>query len=77
MYQLDGLPFQVQLQLDIVDRLLLELLKGPLGLRLQGEGQALQGLVLTLHADLSLHLIDSDLLELSLSRSQWGWCSTG
>lgn len=43
-------------QLDVVDRLLSELLKCPLGLRLQGEGQALQGLVFALHADLCLHL---------------------
>lgn len=43
-------------QLDVVDCLLSELLKCPLGLRLQGEGQALQGLVFALHADLCLHL---------------------
>lgn len=42
--------------LDIVDCLLLELLEGPLGLGLQGEGQALKGLVLAFHTDLSLHL---------------------
>lgn len=43
-------------QLDVVDGLLPELLQRPLGVRLQGEGQALQGLVLALHADLCLHL---------------------
>lgn len=43
-------------QLDIVDCLLLELLECPLGLRLQGEGQALQGLVLAFHTDLGFHL---------------------
>lgn len=43
-------------QLDVVDRLLLELLERPLGLRLQWEGEPLQGLVLALHADLGLHL---------------------
>lgn len=43
-------------QLDVVDRLLLELLKRPLGLWLQREGEALQGLVPALHADLGLHL---------------------
>lgn len=43
-------------QLDVVDRLLPELLQCPLGLGLQGEGEALQGLVLALHADLRLHL---------------------
>lgn len=91
-------------QLDIVDCLLLELLECPLGLRLQGEGQALQGLMLAFHTDLgfhlgggttmkrgftthtcslprlatpSTHLIDADLLELSLSRCQWSRCGTG
>lgn len=43
-------------QLDVVDFLLLERLDGLLGIQLQGEGQALQGLVLALHADLRLHL---------------------
>lgn len=43
-------------QLDVVDFLLLERLDGLLSIRLQGEGQALQGLVLALHADLCLHL---------------------
>lgn len=43
-------------QLDVVDSLLFELLKCPLGCRLQWEGEALQGLVLALHADLCLHL---------------------
>lgn len=43
-------------QLDVVDGLLLELLKRPLGLRLQGEGEALQRLVLAFHTDLRLHL---------------------
>lgn len=43
-------------QLDVVDCLLLELLQRPLGLWLQGEGKALQRLVLALHADLCLHL---------------------
>lgn len=43
-------------QLDVVDFLLLERLDGLLSIQLQGEGQALQGLVLALHADLRLHL---------------------
>lgn len=43
-------------QLDIVDGLLSELLDRPLGLGLQGEGEALQGLPLAFHADLCLHL---------------------
>lgn len=43
-------------QLDVVDFLLLERLDGLLSIQLQGEGQALQGLVLALHADLCLHL---------------------
>lgn len=46
--------------LDVVDRLLLELLKCPLGLGLQGEGEALQRLVLALHTDLCLHLGQMD-----------------
>lgn len=44
-------------QLDVVDGFLSELLDGPLGLRLQREGEALQGLALAFHADLSLHLV--------------------
>lgn len=43
-------------QLDVVDGLLLELLKCPLGLRLQGESEALQRLVLAFHADFRFHL---------------------
>lgn len=43
-------------QLDVVDFLLLECLDGLLSIQLQREGQALQSLVLALHADLCLHL---------------------
>lgn len=43
-------------QLDVVDAPVGELLQGSLGALLQGEGKALQGLVLALHADLGLHL---------------------
>lgn len=43
-------------QLYVVDALLCELLQGSLGAVPQGEGQALQRLVLTVHADLCLHL---------------------
>lgn len=43
-------------QLDVVDAPLGELLQGPLGALLQREGEALQGLVLAVHADLRLPL---------------------
>lgn len=43
-------------QLDVVDALVSELLQGSLGAVLQGEGQALQRLLLAVHADLRLHL---------------------
>lgn len=43
-------------QLDVVDALAGELLQRSLGALLQGEGEALQRLVLALHADLGVHL---------------------
>lgn len=43
-------------QLYVVDALLCELLQGSLGALPQGEGKALQSLVLAVHADLCLHL---------------------
>jgi hypothetical protein len=43
-------------QLDVVNHLLFELLKCPLSLRLQGEREALKGLVLAFDTDLCLHL---------------------
>lgn len=43
-------------QLYVVDALLCKLLQGSLGALPQGEGEALQSLVLAVHADLCLHL---------------------
>lgn len=43
-------------QLYVVDALVSELLQGPLGALLQGEGKALQRLVLAVRTDLCLHL---------------------
>lgn len=43
-------------QLDVVDAFLGELLEGFFGRVLQGESEALNGLVLALHDDICLHL---------------------